>query len=66
MAVDIGPRIFDLLSALPELNLRWMVLLGPRVKVMAVRVPAIMRSEAALKQFGLEAFGLLETYRALE
>ena len=30
MAVDIGPRIFDLLSALPELNLRWMVLLGPR------------------------------------
>lgn len=35
MAVDIGPRIFDLLSALPELNLRWMVLLGPRVKVMA-------------------------------
>ena len=56
--------ILDAETAMPITNetLRY----GQRVKVMAVRVPAIMRSEAALKQFGPEAFGLLETYRALE
>ena len=35
---------------------------GQRVAVMAVRVPAIMRSEAALAQFGPSAFGINETY----
>ena len=29
-AEDIGPRTFDQLSALPEPNRRWLVLLGPR------------------------------------
>jgi hypothetical protein len=29
-AVGIGPRIVDLLSALPEPNNCWLVLLGPR------------------------------------
>ena len=28
-AMDIGPRIVDLLLALPEPNQRWLVLLGP-------------------------------------
>jgi hypothetical protein len=28
--MDIGPRIVDLLLALPEPNQRWLVLLGPR------------------------------------
>jgi len=27
--MDIGPRIVDLLLALPEPNQRWLVLLGP-------------------------------------
>ena len=63
----IVPDIISLLdaeTAMPITNetLRY----GQRVKVMAVRVPPIMRSEAALKQFGPEAFGMSEAYRALD
>ncbi|MDB3928390.1 DUF917 domain-containing protein [Paracoccaceae bacterium] len=56
--------ILDAETAMPITNetLRY----GQRVKVMAVGVPPIMRSEAALKQFGPEAFGMSESYRALK
>ena len=52
--------ILDAETAVPITNetLRF----GQRVVVMAVGVPPIMRSPAALKQFGPEAFGLDETY----
>ena len=55
--------ILDAETALPITNetLRF----GQRVKVMAVGVPPIMRSDAALKQFGPQAFGLTEKYSAL-
>ena len=39
---------------------------GQRVVVMAVAVPEIMRSPAALALFGPEAFGFSEPYRRLE
>jgi DUF917 family protein len=56
--------ILDAETAMPITNetLRY----GQRVKVVAVRVPPIMRSEAALRQFGPEAFGMSEPYCALE
>ena len=52
--------ILDAETAVPITNetLRF----GQRVVVMAVGVPPIMQSRAALKQFGPEAFGLNETY----
>lgn len=55
--------ILDAETAVPITNetLRY----GQRVKVMAVRVPPIMRSDAALRQFGPQAFGLSENYVAL-
>ena len=39
---------------------------GQRVKVVAMSVPAIMRTKTALLTFGPEAFGLAEPYRPLE
>ncbi|MFK7862549.1 MAG: DUF917 domain-containing protein [Granulosicoccus sp.] len=56
--------ILDAETAMPITNetLRY----GQRVKVMAVRVPPIMRSDAALHQFGPSAFGMSETYKPLE
>lgn len=55
--------ILDAETAVPITNetLRY----GQRVRVMAVGVPEIMRSEAALRQFGPAAFGLQETYSPL-
>ena len=52
--------ILDAETAVPITNetLRY----GQRVVVMAVGVPEIMRSPAALKQFGPGAFGLEEAY----
>lgn len=52
--------ILDAETAVPITNetLRY----GQRVAVMAVGVPEIMRSEAALRQFGPSAFGLEEEY----
>ncbi|MEQ9037266.1 MAG: DUF917 domain-containing protein [Silicimonas sp.] len=52
--------VLDAETAVPITNetLRY----GQRVVVMAVGVPPIMRSPAALKQFGPAAFGLEETY----
>lgn len=52
--------VLDAETAVPITNetLRY----GQRVVVMAVGVPPIMRSPAALKQFGPAAFGLTETY----
>jgi len=52
--------ILDAETALPITNetLRY----GQRVAVMAVGVPEIMRTPAALKQFGPAAFGIEETY----
>lgn len=52
--------VLDAETALPITNetLRF----GQRVVIMAVRVPKIMRSPQALRQFGPEAFGLAETY----
>ena len=38
---------------------------GQRVCVVAVRVPEIMRTDAALAQFGPSAFGIKEKYRPL-
>ncbi len=65
--IAIVPDIISILdseTAMPITNetLRY----GQRVKVIAVRVPPIMRSEAALKQFGPEAFGMSEIYHPLE
>lgn len=56
--------ILDAETAMPITNetLRY----GQRVKVMAVGVPEIMRSEAALRQFGPQAFGLSQSYTALK
>lgn len=55
--------ILDAETAAPITNetLRY----GQRVVVMAVRVPEIMRSEAAIRQFGPPAFGLSEEYHPL-
>ncbi len=55
--------ILDAETAVPITNetLRY----GQRVRVMAVGVPEIMRSEAALRQFGPAAFGLQDTYSPL-
>jgi len=55
--------VLDAETALPITNetLRF----GQRVMVMAVRVPEIMRSPAALRQFGPEAFGFDEVYAPL-
>ncbi|MHA7889062.1 DUF917 domain-containing protein [Roseicyclus sp.] len=55
--------VLDAETAVPITNetLRY----GQRVAVMAVGVPPIMRSPAALKQFGPQAFGLSETYVSL-
>jgi DUF917 family protein len=55
--------ILDAETAMPITNetLRY----GQRVAVMAVGVPEIMRSEAALRQFGPVAFGLDEAYTPL-
>ncbi|MFT4729055.1 MAG: DUF917 family protein [Granulosicoccus sp.] len=55
--------ILDAETAMPITNetLRY----GQRVKVMAVRVPPIMRSDAAIRQFGPPAFGMVDTYRPL-
>jgi hypothetical protein len=55
--------VLDAETAVPITNetLRY----GQRVMVMAVRVPEIMRSPAALRQFGPAAFGLDEIYRPL-
>lgn len=52
--------VLDAETAVPITNetLRY----GQRVAVLAIRVPEIMRSPAALKQFGPAAFGLAETY----
>ena len=52
--------VLDAETAIPITNetLRY----GQRVAVMAVRVPEIMRSEAALAQFGPTAFGMDEAY----
>ena len=52
--------VLDAETAIPITNetLRY----GQRVAVMAVRVPEIMRSEAALAQFGPAAFGMEEAY----
>ncbi len=52
--------ILDAETAVPITNetLRY----GQRVKVMAVGVPPIMTTDAALKQFGPAAFGLSEPY----
>jgi len=65
--IAIVPDIISILdgeTAMPITNetLRY----GQRVKVIAVRVPPIMRSEAALKQFGPQAFGMSEIYHPLE
>ena len=55
--------VLDAETAVPITNetLRY----GQRVAVMAVGVPEIMRSPAALKQFGPAAFGLEEAYSPL-
>jgi DUF917 family protein len=55
--------IMDAETALPITNetLRY----GQRVVVMAVGVPEIMRTEAALRQFGPAAFGLSERFYPL-
>ncbi len=55
--------VLDVETAVPITNetLRY----GQRVMVMAVRVPEIMRSPAALRQFGPAAFGLDEIYEPL-
>ncbi len=55
--------ILDQETAIPITNetLRY----GQRVAVLAVRVPEIMRSEAALRQFGPAAFGLDAAYTPL-
>jgi DUF917 family protein len=55
--------VLDAETAVPITNetLRY----GQRVAVMGVRVPQIMRSPAALRQFGPPAFGLEETYTPL-
>ncbi len=52
--------ILDAETAIPITNetLRY----GQRVRVMAVGVPPIMTTDAALKQFGPAAFGLSEEY----
>ncbi len=52
--------VLDAETAIPITNetLRY----GQRVAVVAVRVPEIMRSEAALAQFGPTAFGMDERY----
>jgi DUF917 family protein len=52
--------VLDAETAIPITNetLRY----GQRIAVMALRVPEIMRSKAALAQFGPAAFGLNETY----
>ena len=52
--------VMDAETAVPITNetLRY----GQRVVVMAVGVPEIMRTEAALRQFGPEAFGLKERF----
>jgi DUF917 family protein len=39
---------------------------GQRVKVMAVSVPPIMRTPAALAVFGPHAFGLAESFHPIE
>jgi len=56
--------ILDAETAVPITNetLRY----GQRVKVLAVGVPPIMRSEAALRQFGPQAFGMTELYQKLK
>lgn len=55
--------VMDAETAVPITNetLRY----GQRVVVMAVGVPEIMKTPAALKQFGPIAFGLTEDYRPL-
>ena len=55
--------VMDAETAVPITNetLRY----GQRVVVMAVGVPEIMKTPAALKQFGPIAFGLTEEYRPL-
>ncbi len=55
--------VLDAETAMPITNetLRF----GQRVAVMAVGVPPIMRSPAALNQFGPKAFGLKEEYKQL-
>ena len=55
-----------LTAAVNRLLMLGLLSLTAPVKVMAVRVPPIMRSEAALRQFGPEAFGMSEPYCALE
>ena len=57
------PDIITVLNAKTAVPIRNETLrYGQRVAVMAVGVPPIMRSPAALKQFGPEAFGLNEIY----